>query len=439
MLRTSRLCAGVREWINRHSVPLGVSAFGIVLGMSYSLFWRPVVRHTAVWITPPDFWATYRAVHYVGWGDLGGIYGAHANVVTFPGVLVLLAPIAMLTGALGLSEAYPFAVPHPSAWLVCGPIEMLLGSIALLGADAIGTRLGLSPTRRAVVTVFVAIGLWNTDVLWGHPEDAIAIGLGCFALVAVIDGRRVTAGWLFGAAVAFQPLVLLVVPLAIASIGARASLPMVWRTILPSATLLIAPLLTAYSATVHALVEQPNYPNLDHRTPWTSLAPTLGGSGRFLLVAAGPIRLLSVVGACVFALVLRRKLAEPCVLIWACSSVLLLRCATESVMVAYYLWPATVLASVLLIRGKLMRAFIGLVLGLFLVVFSDLRLEDWLWWLGTIGALLVVVVVAAPPLKSVPVDDDHIEVIHSRSSGVAHSSRELQRGQLQVARSGGAP
>ena len=428
-----------RIWIERHSVPIGVSAFGIVLGMAYSLLWAPVVRHTSVWITPPDFWATYRAAHYVGWGDLGGIYGAHAAVVTFPGIAVVLAPCAMLTGALGLLESYPLVLSHPSAWLLCGPLEMLMGSIALFGADAIGARLGLSRSRRAVVSLFVAIGLWNTDVLWGHPEDAIAVGLACYALVAIVDSRMVASGWLLGAAIAFQPLVLLLVPLAIAAIGLRSSWSLIWRCVVPSAVLLIAPLVVEYGPTVRALVDQPNYPNLDHRTPWTGLAPTLGGSGRFLLVAAGPIRLLSVAGACVLAVVLRRKLQDPQVLIWACSSVLLLRCATESVMVAYYLWPATVLASVLLVRRKLGRAFIGLALGSFLVVFSDLRFGEWPWWFGTIGSLLAVVMVAAPPLKSVPLNDDHIEVIHSRLSGMAHSSRESQRGQLLVTRSGGAP
>ena len=284
-------------------------------------------------------------------------------------------------------------------------------------------RLGLDRTKRAIVSLFVAVGLWNTDVLWGHPEDAIAAGLACYALVALFDRRLVCAGWLLGAAIAFQPLVLLIVPLAIASVGLRSSWSFMWRLVVPSASLLVAPLTTEYGATVRALVEQPNYPNLDHRTPWTSLAPTLGGSGRFLLVASGPVRLLSVAGACALAYVLRRKLADPWVLVWACSLVLLLRCATESVMVAYYLWPATVLASVLLLRGKSSRAFIGLGLGSLLVVFSDLRLGEWPWWLGTIGCLLAVLAVAAPPLKSVPVGDDHIEVIHSRSSGMAHASR----------------
>jgi hypothetical protein len=314
---------------------------------------------------------------------------------------------------------------------------MLMGSVVLFGADALGARLGLSRPRRAIVTVFVAVGMWNTDVLWGHPEDAIAVGLSCYALVAIADRRNVAAGWLLGAAVAFQPLVLLLVPLAIASIGIRRSWSFLWRFAAPSVALLVAPLVSDYSATVRALVEQPNYPNLDHRTPWTSLAPTLGGSGRFLLVAAGPVRLLSVVGACALAVLLRRKLSDPQVLVWASSSVLLLRCATESVMVAYYLWPATVFASVLLVNRRSGRGFFGIAVGSGLIVFSDLRLAEWPWWFGTIGGLCALVLVAAPPLKSVPLDDDQIEVIHSRSSGVAHSSRQPQRGQLLVTRSGG--
>ena len=217
-----------------------------------------------------------------------------------------------------------------------------MGSVAVFGADAIGQRLGLPVRQRVVADLFVAVGLWNTDVLWGHPEDAIAVGLACYALVAVMDRRMGASGWLLGAAVAFQPFVLLLVPVFIASTGFRHSWSVIWRCAAPSVALLVVPLFADYSATVRALIQQPNYPNQDHRTPWTFLAPTLGGSGRYLLVAAGPIRLLSVAGSCAVAIFLRRSLRDPRLLVWACSFVLLLRCATESVMVAYYLWPATV-------------------------------------------------------------------------------------------------
>jgi hypothetical protein len=417
-----RFVIAVAGRFKRRRIPAAVAVVGLVLGMAYTLFWGPVVRHTSVWITPPDFWATYRAAHYVGWGDLGGVYAAHAGLVTFPGILVLLAPVAMLTGALGLLESYPIIIPHPTAWIVCGPVEMIVGSVALFGVDALGERLGLTPAKRAVVVVFAAVGLWNTVVLWGHPEDAIAVGLACYALVAVLDRRCAAAGWLFGAAIVMQPLVLLLLPLAAASIGSRSSWSLIWRCIPVPATLLVAPFVESFSATARALVEQPNFANIDHRTPWTNLAPTLGGSGRYLLVAAGPIRLLSVVGACLLALLFRRKLADPDFLVWACAAVLLLRCATESVMVAYYLWPTTVFASLLVVKRRFALVVLGISSGIFLVVFSDLRLGEWSWWSGTIGASIALVAVAFPWLKSAPVHDDQIEVVHTGASSKAESA-----------------
>lgn len=421
-------------YLERRSIPAVVAVVGVVLGVAYSLFWGPVVRHSSVWITPPDFWATYRAAHYVGWGDLGGVYAAHAGVVTFPGILLVLAPVAMLTGALGLYEGYPFVLPHPTAWLVSGPIEMLLGSVALFGVDALAERLGLTRAKRSLVSLFVAVGLWNTVVLWGHPEDAIAVGFACYAMVAVLDRRCVAAGWLFGVAIVMQPLVLLLVPLAVASIGWKPSWSMVWRCFPLSAALLAAPVVASLSATVRALAEQPNFPNLDHRTPWTGLAPTLGGSGRYLLVAAGPIRLLSVVGACLLAAILKRRLADPETLVWACSAVLLLRCVTESVMVAYYLWPATVFAVLLVMRRRFAFVFLGFAAGVFLVVFSDMRLSMWVWWSGTIGSCVALVLLAFPWLKSAPLHDDQIEVVvREASSNVDSAVLQQQRAPALVA------
>jgi hypothetical protein len=401
----------IAHMFRRQCTPAAVSCVVIALGMAYTLLWAPVIRHTSAWITPSDFWATYRAAHYVGWGDIGDVYAAHAGVVTFPGILVLLAPVAMLTGAFAMSEGYPFAVPHPTAWLISGPTEMLLGSVALFGVDALGRRLGLRSTQRTLVALLVGIGLWNTVVLWGHPEDAMALGFACYAIVAVFDRRLVAAGWLFGLAIVLQPLVLLLLPLVIATIGWRHLWPMVWRCLPLSAVLLIAPLVASFRVTVRALVEQPNFPNLDHRTPWTSLAPTLGGSGKYLLVAAGPIRLLSVVGACLLAVVLRRRLSDPDVLVWACGVVLLLRCSTESVMVAYYLWPITVFAALLLVRRRFAFVLLGCFATTFLVVFSDLRLGEWAWWAGTIGSSVALVALALPWLKSAPFHDDQTEVV----------------------------
>src|ERR1700689_4768484 len=102
--------------LRRRAWPLAVTVAFVVTGMAYSLFWAPVVQHHPYWLTPGDLWATYRGAHYIGWGYLGGVYGAGTSLVTLPGILVVLAPLAMLTGAFGLTESFPRFVLHPTAW-----------------------------------------------------------------------------------------------------------------------------------------------------------------------------------------------------------------------------------------------------------------------------------------------------------------------------------
>jgi hypothetical protein len=416
--RTSRNAALIAERapVARCQAPalaVAYSAILIVVGMAFTLWWSPIFGHTSIWMTPHDFWSTYRDAHYVGWGAFGAIYTDGTGLITFPTIAIVLAPIAMLTGHLNMSESFPYTLAHPTSWLIVGPVIMALASVAVFGVDSLCRRIAMSSWQRAVAGFFVVVGLFNLVVLFGHPEDAVAVGLGCYALVAVIDRRAVAAGWLFGAAIAFQPLVLVLVPLAIGAVGIRQAWRILWRAVAPSAVLLALPFASAYKATYQAVVVQPNWANVDHRTPWTSLAPRVSGSGQSLLVAAGPLRTLSIVGAIALAFILRKKLKDPIVLVWACSTALALRCVTESVMVPYYLWPSLALASILLARKWSGISALGLLLVGFVTAFSDIRFGEWLWWPTCIGTLLLIVAVAAPTLKSGPVDDDHIEVVHT--------------------------
>jgi hypothetical protein len=117
--------------LRQAALPFAISIAVVASGMAYSMLWGPLVHNLPLWSTPADFWATYRAAHFIGWGDFGGIYASNANFVTFPGILVVLAPVAVFTGSLGLLEGFPLSVPHPTAWIVCGPVEMAFGSLAL--------------------------------------------------------------------------------------------------------------------------------------------------------------------------------------------------------------------------------------------------------------------------------------------------------------------
>lgn len=124
----------------------------LVTGMAYMFWWGPVVVHAPVWTTGGDLWGILRGAHYVGWGDLGGVYTPGNGVVTFPGMEVLLAPVAMVAGVFHLSESYgSFFLPHPTAALVLQPVELILASTVIFAADALAERLGTGRGRRSIV------------------------------------------------------------------------------------------------------------------------------------------------------------------------------------------------------------------------------------------------------------------------------------------------
>lgn len=391
-----RLTRAVSTALWRRRWPLVATAVTLVAGMGYTLvhtFMPPGhVWRYPFWTTPSDLWGAYRSAHYVGWGDPGSVYAVGTNLVTFPGILLLLTPIAMLTGALGLTESYPRPVPHPTAWLVLGPWEILLSSTALFAADALAERLGVGRGKRILLCAAEAVALWNVDVVWGHPEDAVAVALALYALRQALDDRWTSAGWLFGASVATQPLTVLVLPILAARAGRDRWAGLAARTAAPSVALLALPLVTHFHDTLHAVVDQPNYPNVDHVTPWTALAPHLAGSGHDLVVAGGPGRVVALVLAVALGAVAVRWRGDPARIVWAVALALALRCFTESVMDPYYVWPALAVGLVAAARCRGWgRLAVAAVVSSGITVYGDYRLGPWwCWWLVMTGGLVVV-------------------------------------------------
>jgi hypothetical protein len=393
--------------LRRRAWPLAVTVAFVIVAMAFSLFWAPVVRHQPYWLTAGDMWSTYRTAHYVGWGDLGGIYGAGTALVTFPGILLALAPMAMLTGALGLSEAFPKAVLHPTSWLLLGPYMLLLSSVALFACDALAERLGVGRGRRALLCVAEAALLWNVALFWGHPEDAVAVGLALYALVCALDGRWTAAGWLFGAAMATQPLVLLMFPVLLALAGRQRLWGFATRSVVPAVALIVAPLISQFHATTHALFDQPNYPNIDHATPWTVLAPVLGGRGHSLSVAAGPGRIVALVLACGLGWRARHWRDNPDLIVWAAAMALALRCLTESVMVGFYVWPALAVGLVAAARSGRIRLPAVAAVAVFTTVVTQWHL-GWLPWWALVTAGLVGVLIGSAPVRRQAVMPDMV-------------------------------
>jgi hypothetical protein len=318
-------------------------------------------------------------------------------LITLPGAAVILVPIVAVASAAGI----PLGAPgvhntHPASWLLAGPYAIALCGLALVAADALAERLGASQVKRAMLAIAGAAALSNVAVLWGHPEDAVAVALLLFAIGALADRRTARSGWLMGAAVAVQPLVLLALPVVLMTITPRRVPGFVARAAAPSALLLAAAAAANWSATIHAVTSQPNWPTVDHPTPWVSLAPHLSHGA----VAAGPFRTVAILAACLCALIAGRRwrtarhaawdtetLAD---VLWWTAAALALRCVFEPVMVAYYLWP--VLAVALIPAARNWRRLVATsVAAVGITALAQVRWHgEWGWWATMTAGLALV-------------------------------------------------
>jgi len=306
----------------------------------------------------------------------------------------------------------------------------VIGCSALFALDALATRLDISSGRRLMLCLAEGVVLWPTLVLWGHPEDALALALAMYGLVLAFDGRWTGAGWLFGAAVATQPLVILMLPVLLAMAGRQRALALLVRSVLPAAALLVTPLVGQFHATTQVLLNQPNFPNIDHTTPWTSLAPRLGGTGKEFAVAAGPGRVVALLLACLLGWRARRWRHRPDLLVWGAATALALRCLTESVMDAYYVWPTLALGLVLAARTTRWGQARVFVAALVVTVCAETYAGEWLWWSVVTGGILLVLVTAFPGKASrvsaeVPIDLEtaRTEPVHANSRVLAGATR----------------
>src|ERR1700683_894187 len=261
-------------WLARRLFPLLATVGLIVIGMTSTIYFGPRMFGRTAWSLPDDLWGTLIAAQRLVHLDLSGLYTKPTGLVTFPGAAVILAPLVAVTDAAGLSLQHPGPLnPQPAVWLAAGPYMIAISSVPLFAADAIAERLGLTRPKRALLALASAVALWNVSVEWGHPEDAVAVGLLLFAILALSESRLERSAWLAGAAIAVQPLVLLALPIMLVVIQPRRLPGFLARAAVPATVLLAAVAAANWTATVNAVTRQPNWPTVDHPTPWISLAP----------------------------------------------------------------------------------------------------------------------------------------------------------------------
>jgi len=140
--------------------------------------------------------------------------------------------------------------------------------VTLFAADALAEQLGVRSWKRGLLAAASAGILWSVSARWGHPEDAVAVGLLLYAVLAQGRARPGLAGWLAGAAVCVQPLVLLALPVMLALLPWRRMVPFLVRAALPSVLLLGATAIANWHDTYTSVTSQP--------TPRSSTTPRRG-------------------------------------------------------------------------------------------------------------------------------------------------------------------
>lgn len=390
-------------WARRRTWPLVASVASIVLGMLFSFFWVQTIHSgswTHFWLVPSDIWGVYRTAHYIGWGGYSAIYSTGV-FISFPGILFLYAPLAMITGTFGMSEDFPYVLAHPTTWLVLGPYELIIGSVVLFALDSLAERLAISRARRAVLCFAEATILWIVDVQMGHPEDALALALAVYALLALWSGHTKRSGWLFGVAVLFQPLVLLTLPLLLFQTERRQRLRTLCRCVIPAAATLILPVTADWADTKRALVDQPFPFRYAHITPWTSWAPKVGTSA----VAGGPGRLVALVLCVAIGWLATRRRLGMAEIIWLAAVCLALRSALDSALASYYPWPPMALALVVAATRGRSRFALTWVCAMGVTVAASEHFGPWwMWWTAVVGGLALTLIVSRP--ARVVVGDD---------------------------------
>jgi hypothetical protein len=399
----------LRRWLVRRRFPLLALAALIAVGMAATTWanhllrpWEAGLTGRPAFVLPADLWSTMTAANRLVHLDLAGLYAQHTGLVAFPGAALILVPVVAVIDAAGLGLAAPGPLnPHPAAWLLAGPYEMALAGLALLAADSIAERIGVARSKRALLAAAGAVALGNVSLAGGHPEDAVAVALLLYAILALSGSRAGRSAWLTGAALAIQPLVVLALPVLLATLEPRRMAGYLARAATPSALLLGAAAAANWRATFDAVTSQPNWPAIDHPTPWTSLAPHLSDGA----VAAGPLRALAILAACGCALAVRHRwraagapapwspgfLSE---LLWWTAAALAIRCVFEPVMVGYYVWPA--LAVALVTACGSWSRLIATSLAAVVVTFASGAgwRGPWAWWAPMVAGLALTLLLA---------------------------------------------
>src|SRR5215831_19950497 len=176
------------------------------------------------------------------------------------------------------------------------------------------------------------------------------------------------------------------------------------RAAAPAAVALGAAAAANWNATYAAVTRQPNFPDINHPTPWAALSPHMGEG----VIAAGPARIVAIVVACACAVAAGRRWHAArgaewdngtfYDVLWWAAFALALRCAFEPVVVSYYLWPALAVALVVASESWSRLIPAGIVAAVLTFVSQSAWHGAWTWWAPMTALLALTLLLARFPL-----------------------------------------
>ena len=382
------------RWRSPNFAVLIAWACATAVAVVFSALVAPHIYHVRGWWIFGDLSTMLRLSAVAASGGLAHIYGVAlpAPLVAFPGFEEILAVVLKVLHPFGLVFSVGSVLVR-GQFVSLGKtsladhliivVAFALGTSAIIPADALARDLGAKGAIRGAFLVITGLTLVWAVALWGHPDDALAVGLLAAALRSAIHGRWRASAWLLGGAFAVQPMVILgaFIVLGTTALPATRWSRFICRVAIIPVLALAVPLIGSPRTTLHHVVEQPvqwgSAVATNHVTPWHVLAlhqvTKVFPSGLvFHEGSGGDVRLLAVVLAVALGVWVARRDRSVRLesAVWALGLAFTGRILFEAVVVPYYL-----LAPVL-----------------FAMVAIALRHQR---WLPAGGALSVVVVWAA--------------------------------------------
>jgi hypothetical protein len=373
------------EAFGRRKIALGVTVLGVVGAMAFAMLNSSLLHGSGQWFNAKfgDLWASWASSADTTFGGgYGHVFALNAGLETAPTIQVLMAPIARI--AFNLSFPYPGVVLYPTAFLVVGPLFLGCMALPICAADRWMSYMGVTDLgRRVAVLGTMAVAL-PPIALYGHAEDMLALGAMLYGLVACLDGRHRAAGWWLGAALAFQFLAFLAVPIALVLLRRRHWSGAIVRMIVVPLSVMVVPLAVEPKSTLLQIFHQKVYDDFGFIGPTWHLDPGVGS------IIRGIVALASIPAALIVARRLpgdRQGAAN--LVVWALGALLALR-VLEPELVPYFLAPALALGPVSASRASWWRLALTCAGAVWLTWWLHApTFGRWLPWLFLVAQLCV--------------------------------------------------